>query len=102
MRSTQTLPVLTAAESAGLLTAADADALRTAWRLATSVRNAVMLVRDRASDLVPTDLGDLAGVGYVMGYPPGSAGQLIEDYRRVTRRARQVVDRVFYGEDSLG
>ena len=102
LRSTQTLPVLTAAESAGLLTAADADALRTAWRLATSVRNAVMLVRDRASDLVPTDLGDLAGVGYVMGYPPGSAGQLIEDYRRVTRRARQVVDRVFYGEDSLG
>ena len=101
LRTTETLPVLAAAESAGLLSSRDAEALRVAWRLATNVRNAVMLVRDRASDLVPTDVRELAGVGYVMGYPMGASGQLIEDYRRVTRRARQVVDRVFYGEDSL-
>ena len=101
LRTTETLPVLAAAESAGLLSSSDAEALRVAWRLATNVRNAVMLVRDRASDLVPTDVRELAGVGYVMGYPMGASGQLIEDYRRVTRRARQVVDRVFYGEDSL-
>ncbi|MCX6423995.1 MAG: bifunctional [glutamine synthetase] adenylyltransferase/[glutamine synthetase]-adenylyl-L-tyrosine phosphorylase [Actinobacteria bacterium] len=101
LRTTETLPVLAAAESAGLLSSSDAEALRVAWRLATNVRNAVMLVRDRASDLVPTDVRELAGVGYVMGYQMGASGQLIEDYRRVTRRARQVVDRVFYGEDSL-
>ncbi|MSO27529.1 MAG: bifunctional [glutamine synthetase] adenylyltransferase/[glutamine synthetase]-adenylyl-L-tyrosine phosphorylase [Candidatus Nanopelagicales bacterium] len=101
-RTTETLPVLAAAEHEGLLSATDADALRVAWRFATTVRNAVMLVRDRASDMVPTDLQELAGVGYVIGYPPGASGQLVEDYRRVTRRARQVVDRVFYGEDSLG
>lgn len=102
LRTTETLPVLTAAAQEGLLGATDADALKAAWRLATTVRNAVMLVRDRASDMVPTELNELAGVGYVMGYPPGASGQLVEDYRRVTRRARQVVDRVFYGEDALG
>jgi glutamate-ammonia-ligase adenylyltransferase len=31
-----------------------------------------------------------------MGYQPGRAGDLLEDYRRVTRRARAVVEKVFY------
>jgi glutamate-ammonia-ligase adenylyltransferase len=33
-----------------------------------------------------------------MGYPAGGdPGEFIDDYRRVTRRARAVVERVFYG-----
>ena len=33
-----------------------------------------------------------------MGYPAGfDPGQLIDDYRRVTRRARRVVEEIFYG-----
>jgi glutamate-ammonia-ligase adenylyltransferase len=33
----------------------------------------------------------------VVGYPPGrDPGQLLDDYRRATRRARAVVERVFY------
>jgi glutamate-ammonia-ligase adenylyltransferase len=36
-------------------------------------------------------------VARIVGYPPGSAGQLDEDYQRATRRARTVVERVFYG-----
>ena len=99
MRTTQTLEALAVAEEAGLLAAADAEALRAAWRLATGVRNATMLVRGRASDMVPTDLRDLAGVAHVLGYRPGQSGRLLEDYRRVTRRARQVVERVFYGNE---
>ncbi len=96
LRTTRTLAALEAAQVAALLSAGDAEAMQSAWRLATDVRNAIMLVRGRASDMVPTDLRDLAGVAHVLGYRPGESGRLLEDYRRVTRRARQVVERVFY------
>ena len=46
--------------------------------------------------MVPTDARELAGVSRVMGYPPGESGALLDDYRRITRRARAVVERVFY------
>jgi glutamate-ammonia-ligase adenylyltransferase len=73
--------------------------LTEAWRLATRVRNAQMLARDRATDQVPTDTRERALVAYVLGYPLMESGRLEEDYRRVTRRARKVVERVFYGLD---
>ena len=98
LRTTRTLDALAAAEAVGLVSERDASALRAAWRLATGVRDATMLVRGRASDMVPTDLRDRAGVAHVLGYPAGESGRLLEDYRRVTRRARQVVERLFYGE----
>jgi [glutamine synthetase] adenylyltransferase / [glutamine synthetase]-adenylyl-L-tyrosine phosphorylase len=80
----------------GLLTIEDADHLIAAWRIATRVRDAVMLVRGRAGDMVPTDARDLAAVAQVLGYRPGHSGALLDDYRRITRRARGVVERVFY------
>ena len=97
LRTTRTIDALDAARDAGLLEPADADALTEAWHMATRVRNAVMLARGRASDLVPTDPRDLAATSFVLGYPLGSGARLVEDYRRVTRRARAVVERVFYG-----
>jgi glutamate-ammonia-ligase adenylyltransferase len=97
LRTTRTLAGLRAAGEAGLLAGDDVEVLATAWRTATRVRDAVMLVRGRAGDQVPADVRDLAGVGHVLGYPPGESGRLVDDYRRVTRRARAVVERVFYG-----
>ena len=38
----------------------------------------------------------MESVARVVGYAAGSSGEFIEDYRRVTRRARTVVERVFY------
>jgi len=99
LRTTRTLKTIEAARSAGLLASSDASALTESWRLATSMRNAVMLVRGRASDMVPVDVRDLSAVAFVLGYPPGSSGQLLEDYLRVTRRARVVFQRLFYGEE---
>ncbi|MGD9955831.1 MAG: bifunctional [glutamine synthetase] adenylyltransferase/[glutamine synthetase]-adenylyl-L-tyrosine phosphorylase [Candidatus Nanopelagicales bacterium] len=96
LRTTRTLPALEGAVAAGLLEAEDADHLASAWRIATRVRDAVMLVKGRASDMVPTDTRDLAAVSQVLGYPPGESGALLDDYRRITRRARGVVERVFY------
>jgi glutamate-ammonia-ligase adenylyltransferase len=96
LRTPRTLPALAAAVDAGLLERSDADVLGRAWRQASRIRDAVMLVRGRPSDLVPTEPVLLAQVSQVLGYPPGRTGELLEDYRRVSRRARQVVERVFY------
>ncbi len=96
LRTTRTLAALDAAASAGLLDPDDAATLAAAWRLATRVRNALMLVRGRPSDSVPTGGRELAGVASVLGYAPGHSAQLVEDYRRTTRRARGVVERAFY------
>jgi glutamate-ammonia-ligase adenylyltransferase len=97
LRTTHTLRALDELEDLGLIARHDATELRSAWLFATAVRNAVMLVRGMPSDMLSTDVKELAGVGYVLGYPPGDSGRLIDDYRRITRRARGVVDRVFYG-----
>lgn len=96
LRTTRTLDAMDAAAGAGLLAEGDAEVLAEAWRLATRVRNAVMLVRGRSSDSVPVQVRDRAAVARALGYPPGRTGDLIEDYRRVTRRARSVMERVFY------
>ncbi|CNG12438.1 bifunctional glutamine-synthetase adenylyltransferase/deadenyltransferase [Mycobacterium tuberculosis] len=98
LRTTRTLDALDAAVDAGLLDAADAEVLAAAWCLATRIRGAIMLVRGRASDLLPTDHHrERSAVTRVLGY--AAPGDLLEDYRRHTRRARAVVDRVFYGAD---
>lgn len=96
LRTTRTRAALAAAAAADLIAPEDAQILDEAWLLATRVRNAVMLVRGRPGDTFPAEGRELAGVGRYLGYGPGHAGELLEDYRRTTRRARGVVDRVFY------
>ncbi|MDX6211476.1 MAG: [glutamine synthetase] adenylyltransferase / [glutamine synthetase]-adenylyl-L-tyrosine, partial [Frankiales bacterium] len=97
LRTTSTLGALAAAEQGGLLDPADAEVLRTAWELATRARNALTLVRGKPGDSLPPMGRDLAGVARAVGYPAGHTGDFLEDYRRTTRRARAVVERVFYG-----
>ncbi|QGV82828.1 bifunctional [glutamine synthetase] adenylyltransferase/[glutamine synthetase]-adenylyl-L-tyrosine phosphorylase [Streptomyces ficellus] len=97
LRTTRTRRALTAAAEAGLIDAQDAQVLDEAWVLATRVRNGVMLVRGRAGDTFPSDGREMAAVGRYLGYGPGHVGEMVEDYRRTTRRARAVVEELFYG-----
>jgi glutamate-ammonia-ligase adenylyltransferase len=99
LRTTRTLPALTAAVEAGLVTAEDAEVLRQAWCMASLLRNAGMLFRGRAVDSVPSNLREADGVGRIVGMEPQSGLALAESYRRTARHARQVVDRIFYGEE---
>ncbi len=94
LRTTSTIDALRVAASVGLLDRADEESLERAWLLATSVRNAVVLARGMASDSVPSSGRDLALVAHLMDV--GITGDLLEHYRRTTRRARGVVERVFY------
>ncbi|MFJ3964069.1 bifunctional [glutamine synthetase] adenylyltransferase/[glutamine synthetase]-adenylyl-L-tyrosine phosphorylase [Streptomyces sp. NPDC090036] len=97
LRTTRTREALAAAHAAGLIPTEEAQILDGAWVLATRVRNAVMLVRGRAGDTFPTEARELAAVGRYLGYAEGTAGEMLDDYRRITRRARAVVDELFYG-----
>lgn len=98
LRTTRTMAALEAAHRTELIDQADADILSDAWRMATRIRNVVMLVRGRATDMVPTSGQELTAVSRILQYPPGESGALLEDYRRTTRRARAATERLFYGQ----
>jgi glutamate-ammonia-ligase adenylyltransferase len=103
LRVPSTLEGLTALRDAGLLEAEQADALRAAWELASRARNAIFLVRGRPSDQLPRPGLELTGVARACGYgPDDDPGQFLDDYRRTTRRARTVVEQVFYGLSAAG
>ncbi|MGW5119650.1 bifunctional [glutamine synthetase] adenylyltransferase/[glutamine synthetase]-adenylyl-L-tyrosine phosphorylase [Streptomyces noursei] len=97
LRTTRTRDALAAAHAAGLIDTDDARTLDEAWVLAARVRNAVMLVRGRPGDTFPADGRELAAVGRYLGYEEGHVGDMVDDYRRITRRARAVVEELFYG-----
>ncbi|MBV9921055.1 MAG: bifunctional [glutamine synthetase] adenylyltransferase/[glutamine synthetase]-adenylyl-L-tyrosine phosphorylase, partial [Pseudonocardia sp.] len=98
LRTTSTLDGLREAGEAGLLDAEEVSELTTAWTSATRARNAVMLVRGKPGDQLPRSGRELAAVAYAMGYPvDGDPGVFLDDYRRTARRARTIVERVFYG-----
>ncbi|MEU0603303.1 bifunctional [glutamine synthetase] adenylyltransferase/[glutamine synthetase]-adenylyl-L-tyrosine phosphorylase [Streptomyces sp. NPDC006393] len=96
LRTTRTREALAAARGAGLVSEEDAATLDEAWVLATRVRNAVMLVRGRAGDTFPSEPRELAAVGRYLGYGPGHVGDMLDAYRRTARRARGVVEELFY------
>ncbi len=97
LRTTSTLGALDAAVGADLVPAADAARLRAAWIFASRARSAMTLWSNRTADVLPTDRQQLDGIARLMAYPPRSATQLEEDYLGVTRRARAVFERGFYG-----
>ncbi len=97
LRTTRTPAALTAASAAGLISADDMRTLIAAWLLASRIRDAVMLVRGRPSDTLPTLPVDLAVVARLLGYPPDGSQDLVQDWRRSARQARAVVERIFYG-----
>lgn len=99
LRTTSTLPALRAARARGLISGRDADALEEAWTLASRLRDAVVLWRIRAQESLPTNVRDVEAIHRIIGGPPGAGAALSERYRRASRRARAVTERVFYGRD---
>ena len=98
LRTTRTLDALDAAAGAELISKTDAAVLGEAWVQASRVRNALMLVRGRASDQLPRLGADLVAVTRVLGRPAGTeSGEFLDEYLRVARRARQTTERIFDG-----
>jgi glutamate-ammonia-ligase adenylyltransferase len=97
LRSPRTLTALAAAREADLLTAPDADSLDRAWRSVSRLRNAITLVTGKSGDQLPRDARERAAVASILDYGPGHSDEMVNDYLRTTRRARAVVDRIFWG-----
>ncbi len=91
---TSTLPALAALEAKGVVKADDAAALAAAWRFCEATRNRWFLVKGSPGDSLPSQPDQLARLARSLDT---SAADLRNDYRRVTRRARAVVEALFYG-----
>ncbi len=96
LRTTATLPALATAADLGLLAGEDATTLADAWRMATRVRNGLVLSTGRAGDVLPTDPRSVSTLARCLGYPAGAAQDMVEDYLRAARRARATYERVFF------
>jgi glutamate-ammonia-ligase adenylyltransferase len=94
VRATGTAAALTALSATGVLAEEDADVLMESYRFCERVRNRWYLVNSGPADSLPTQPEPLMWLARSLDT---TAGDLRDDYRRVTRRARAVVERVFYG-----
>jgi glutamate-ammonia-ligase adenylyltransferase len=96
LHNTSTLESLDAAAEAALITTEDADLLREAWLTATRARNALVLVRGKPTDQLPGPGRLLNTVAVAAGWAKnGDGGAFLDNYLRVTRRAKAVVHKIF-------
>ncbi len=96
LRTTKTLEALQVAAEHDLIDLADAEGLAEAWRFASRARNATVLVRGKPADQLPRDARERAAVAAILQYEPGQSDEMLNDYLRAARRARGIVDRVFW------
>jgi glutamate-ammonia-ligase adenylyltransferase len=97
MRTTKTLEALQVAAEHELIGLADAEGLAEAWRFASRARNATVQVRGKPADQLPRDARERAAVAAILQYHPGESDVMLNDYLRSARRARTIVDRIFWG-----
>ncbi|OBH66513.1 bifunctional glutamine-synthetase adenylyltransferase/deadenyltransferase [Mycobacterium colombiense] len=95
LHNTSTLQCLDAIAAAGLVPADEVELLRQAWLTATRARNALVLVRGKPTDQLPGPGRQLNAVAVAAGWPTDEGGEFLDNYLRVTRRAKAVVRKVF-------
>ncbi|MEO3761485.1 bifunctional [glutamine synthetase] adenylyltransferase/[glutamine synthetase]-adenylyl-L-tyrosine phosphorylase [Mycobacterium sp. B14F4] len=97
LHNTSTLATLDAIGAAELIAEGDVELLRQAWLTATSARNALVLVRGKPTDQLPGPGRQLNAVAVAAGWDTDDGGEFLDNYLRVTRRAKAVVKKVFGG-----
>ncbi len=97
LHNTSTLQALDAIGAAELIAEGDVDLLRQAWLTATRARNALVLVRGKPTDQLPGPGRQLNAVAVAAGWDSDDGGEFLDNYLRVTRRAKTVVRKVFGG-----
>jgi glutamate-ammonia-ligase adenylyltransferase len=95
--ATGTMAALDSLVAAGALSSGDATTLGDAYRFCEHARNRWFLVKGAPGDALPSATDQLSKLARSLGV---TAAELRDDYRRVTRRCRGVVERLFYGADA--
>jgi [glutamine synthetase] adenylyltransferase / [glutamine synthetase]-adenylyl-L-tyrosine phosphorylase len=98
LHNTSTLQTLDAIGAAELVAESDVELLRDAWLTATRARNALVLVRGKPTDQLPGPGRQLNAVALAAGWGSDDGGEFLDNYLRVTRRAKGVVRKIFGGE----
>jgi glutamate-ammonia-ligase adenylyltransferase len=98
VRGGGTLGALCSLEEAELLSSGDASVLAEAYRFCARVRNRLYLQAGRPRDSLPADPAEVTRLARSLEYDLHPRTSLREDYRRLTRRSRRVVERVFFGD----
>jgi glutamate-ammonia-ligase adenylyltransferase len=96
VREPSTLRALAALVNIGAVAADDALPLQESFVLCERARNYRYLLSGSPSDALPTDGDEAETLARMLGYTHRPQQSLRDDYRRVTRRARAIVERVFY------
>jgi glutamate-ammonia-ligase adenylyltransferase len=91
-----TIAALEVLEATGAIAPADATQLADAYRFCEAARNRLFLVRGAPGDALPATGPVLTRLARSFGTTPT---ELRQEYRRLTRRSRQVVERLFYGQE---
>ena len=92
-----TMAALGRLSAEGHVAAEDVEILARAYRFCERTRNRWFLINGAPGDSLPTRPAQLARLARSLDSTPG---ELREEYRRVTRRSRTVVERLFYGRDT--
>ncbi len=95
LHNTSTLESLDVIAEIGLVPADEVDLLRQAWLTATRARNALVLVRGKPTDQLPGPGRQLNAVAVAAGWHNDDGSEFLDNYLRVTRRAKAVVRKVF-------
>ncbi len=94
IRTEGTMAALDVLSHAGAISEGDATVLADAYRFCEETRNRLYLVRGGPGDALPSTGPVLTRLARSLDTTPTG---LREEYRRRTRRCRQVVERLFYG-----
>ena len=95
--ATGTMEALRRLAATEALDPTDAAVLAEAYRFCEHVRNRWFLVKGAPGDALPAQAGQLAKLARSCNT---TATELREEYRRVTRRARRAMERLFYGQEA--
>jgi [glutamine synthetase] adenylyltransferase / [glutamine synthetase]-adenylyl-L-tyrosine phosphorylase len=96
VREPSTLRALDLLVAIGAISAEDAEPLRESFVLCEQARNYRYLLTGSPSDALPVDGEEAEKLARMLGYTHRPQQSLRDDYRRVTRRARAIVERIFY------
>jgi glutamate-ammonia-ligase adenylyltransferase len=90
------MATLASLERVHAISHSDARALAESSRFCERTRNRWFLIKGARGDALPTEPEQLARLARSLDT---SADELRERYRKVTRRARAVMERLFYGKE---
>jgi glutamate-ammonia-ligase adenylyltransferase len=96
LRATGTIAALEKLTAAGHLTPPESRDLIHAYRFCATLRNRLFLQYGRPVDSLPADQDELTRLALSLGRFDAPRSAVREEYRRMTRRARKLVDQRFY------